>query len=137
MPLFNAATNVAEVAERRRAERFETQCNALIRLSQNLTFPCRVRNLSMDAAQVACDPRYALLVHPPESNRLRLLELSMALNVNGSVRGVTAQGIALYRVEPSLNSGVNDEMLLGVRFSALDAGAKQLLAAYLGSLIFA
>jgi PilZ domain len=136
MSFARAATYVAD-AERRQSERFITHCSALIRLSSTLTFPCRVRNLSMEAAQVACAPRFALLAQPPTATRLRLIELSIALNVAGTVRGVTTQAVPLYCIEPENNDAASHEMLLGVKFLSLDAGAKQSLADYLGALIFA
>jgi len=92
-------------------------------------------NLSMDAAQIACDSRYALLAYPPSAARVRLLELSIALNADGKVRGVTVRGVPLYRTEDTPHAA--NEMLIGIQFLGADADAKQLLATYFGSLIFA
>ncbi len=138
MTLANVAARAAPplVVERRRAERFVTRCNALIRLRSTLTFPCRVLNLTMDAAQVSCDARYALLVHPRDlSGHVRALDLSIALAVDGNVRGLTGRGVVLYRTDLAVACDTDSEMRLGIRFINLDPGARQLLATYLSSLL--
>ena len=126
---------VADLAfdERRRWPRLDASCNALIRLSASLTFPCQIQNLSMRAAQVACDARYALLVHPRGGlvgpAEARAFDVSIAFPVNGAVRGFAARGRAVY-CEGIANSS---RMLLGLEFVNLELGARQLLANYLGN----
>ena len=62
--------------ERRNLERIPFVCNALLRLAEYLTFRARLRNISADAVQVICDPRYSLLIRPggvespPSADRL-------------------------------------------------------------------
>lgn len=115
--------------ERRRQRRVETACNALIRLSAALTFRCVVRNLSMNAAQVQCEPRYALLV-----NRQRPFELSIAFPVDGAVRGFTARCRAKYCEPRQEGSAVSSmAMVLGLEFLDLEPATRQLLAGYLGA----
>ena len=45
-------------------KRIPIESNALVRLAEYLTFRARLRNISADAAQIICDSRYALLIHP-------------------------------------------------------------------------
>ena len=119
-------------ADRRAHPRLSTTRNALIRLSSALTFRCTVRNISIAATQVACDPRYALLIHPrggPIAPAMaRTLELSIALPIHGTVRGFTSRCRILY-CEPS----ASDSMLLGLQFVELDWNSKPLLASFLGA----
>ena len=118
--------------ERRRWPRLEMSCNGLVRLSDTLTFRCHLRNLSMSAAQIVCDARYALLVHPRGgpvgTTGARDFDLSLAFSINGTVRGFTARGRAVY-CEALENS---PQMLLGLEFVDLEVGARQLLANYIG-----
>ncbi len=124
--------------ERRRSLRQETTCNALIRLSAALTFRCQIRNLSLEAAQVRCEPRYALLVHPRTGpvNPLasRPLELSIAFPLAGTVRGFSARCRTRYCVPLPAEIGAEAGMVLGLEFIDLEQGPQQLLANFLGSL---
>jgi PilZ domain len=122
------------VHERRRQPRLVAECNALIRLSTALTFRCQVRNISMDAVQVSCDARYALLVHPRggqlDPQDQRLLELSVAVPLGGSVRGFTTRCRTRYCERAADMSS----MMLGLEFFDLDSSAAQLLASFIGTL---
>ncbi len=122
-----------EVAERRRITRLPAECNALIRLSASLTFRCQVRNISTESVQVCCETRYALLIHPRseplDPNAIRLLDLSIALPINGTVQGFSTRCRALY-CEPYDSS----LMLLGLKFIKLDPSAVHLLANFIGTL---
>jgi len=115
--------------ERRRQPRVDTTCNALMRLSAALTFRCKVRNLSMNAAQVLCEPRYALLV-----NRNRPVELSIAFPVDGAVKGFTAKCRAKY-CEPHVGAqpAATADMVMGLEFLDLEQATRQLLAGFLGA----
>lgn len=128
--------------DRRRHCRFETACNALIRLSAALTFRCEVRNLSIEAAQVLCDARYALLMHPrtgtgnPRYNRP--IELSIAFPVDGIVRGFATHCHTKY-CEPTQGRRVaagttGAGMIMGLEFIDVGQGPRQLLTNFLGSL---
>jgi len=116
--------------ERRAQRRLEAACNALVRLSDTLTFRCLLRNISMDAAQIVCDARYALLVQSGAAGdgvaRPRNMEISIALPLDGTVRGFTAFCAARY-CEPF----VGDHMILGVQFIDLDLPARGLLRDFL------
>jgi hypothetical protein len=124
--------NASVAPERRRWPRFDMSCNGLIRLSDTLTFRCQLRNLSMSAAQVLCDARYALLVHPRGgpvgAAGARDFDLSLAFAISGIVRSFMTRGRAIY-CEAIGNSS---QRLLGLEFVALEVGARQLLANYLG-----
>ena len=116
--------------DRRALPRVAVACNALVRLSDTLTFRSEVRNLSREAAQIACDARYALLVQPAGAagrfTRHRRLELSIALPMTGSVSGFTAYCVAKYCV---LFEG--DRMLLGLKFVDLDRASRSLLGDFI------
>jgi len=120
-------------AERRALPRIEVSCNALIRLSDTLTFRCLLRNVSREAAQVVCDARYALLVQPAgaagQLTRRRRLETSIALPVAGTVRGFTTFCVAKYCVAVE-----GDHMILGLKFVDLDRASSALLGHFLASL---
>jgi hypothetical protein len=126
--------SIAEANERRRSLRFESSAIGLIRLTANLTFRCQLRNISMLSAQVMCDPRYALLIHPQggavNATTAREFDLSVAFPIDGSVRSFAARARAVYCTE-MVNS---PQMLLGLEFVTLDVGARQLLANYIGNL---
>ena len=119
--------------ERRALRRYTVSCNALIRLSDTLTFRCLLRNVSREAAQVVCDARYALLVQPAgAAGRLaghRRLEISIALPVAGTVRGFTAFCVAKYRAALE-----GDHMILGLKFVDLDRASSDLIRDYIASL---
>jgi len=120
----------APEVERRAQRRLEAACNALIRLSDTLTFRCLLRNISLDAAQIVCDARYALLVQSGtdhgSGSRPRHVEISIALPIDGTVRGFTAFCIARY-CEPF----EGDHMVLGLQFIDLDLPARGLLRDFL------
>ncbi len=124
-------------SDRRRHPRIDIACNALIRLSAALTFRCQVRNLSSEAAQVLCEPRYALLVHPrsgpvnPECSRA--LELSIALPIDGTVWGYTTRCRTKY-CESTLGGSAAAGMVMGLEFIDIEQGTRQLLVNFLGSL---
>ena len=123
--------------DRRRHPRTDIACNALIRLSAALTFRCQVQNLSIEAAQVLGDPRYALLIHPrsgpvnPECSRA--LELSIAFPIDGTVRGSTTRCRTKY-CESTLGGSAAADMVMGLEFIDIEQGTRQLLANFLGSL---
>ena len=50
--------------DRRGFTRVELRRQVLLRLSAELTFRGFLQNISQDAVQVLCEPRYALLIHP-------------------------------------------------------------------------
>lgn len=132
MSIPNPEHRAADAAERRWVLRTPAECNALLRLSENLTFRCTLRNISQDAVQVVCDTRYALLIHPrgaeakPDANRL--VDISIALPDEGEVRGLKARCRVKYCVP--LHS---DTMALGLQFVGLDAASVHLLDDYIGS----
>ena len=107
--------------DRRADVRVPTDCTALVRLSEALTFPCRVLDISLGGAQVRCDSRYALLMEP-RGPRTREPEISVALPGAGGARSLVAH-CALLRRAPS----AEHQMLLGLRFARLDRAAGQLL----------
>lgn len=69
--------------ERRGSIRIDLDCAALIRLDSTLTFPARLRDISLESAQVICDAKYALMVDPSGNgealNERRPLELAFGL----------------------------------------------------------
>ncbi|MGE3771618.1 MAG: PilZ domain-containing protein [Gammaproteobacteria bacterium] len=117
-------------AEHRAYPRLTVSCNALVRLSDTLTFRCLVRNLSREAAQIVCDARYALLVQPAGTTgrhaRHRRLEISIALPLAGSVSAFTAACVAKYCVPFE-----GDHMLLGLKFVDLDRASRAQLGEFL------
>ena len=125
-------------SDRRRHPRIDIACNALVRLSAALTFRCQVRNLSIEAAQVLCDPCYALLVHPrsgpvnPECSRA--LELSIALPIDGTVWGYTTRCRTKYCESTLGGSAAAAGMVMGLEFIDIEQGTRQLLVNFLGSL---
>ncbi|HMM76735.1 MAG TPA: PilZ domain-containing protein [Gammaproteobacteria bacterium] len=126
-PLVLTDTNSAE---RRAYPRIGASCNALLRLSDTLTFRCLVRNLSREAAQVVCDARYALLVQPAGTMgrraRHRGLEISIALPLAGSVSAFTAACVAKYCAPFE-----GDHMVLGLKFVDLDRASRAQLGEFL------
>jgi hypothetical protein len=119
----------ASGSERRARHRIPAECNALVRLSDALTFRCTLRNVSAEAAQVVCDARYALLLRSAEGLPQpgpQPLEISIALPLNGTVRGFTAFCVARYRAPLG-----DDRMLLGLQFRDLERSARALLDDFL------
>lgn len=115
----------APMPERRARYRLAASCNALVRLSDTLTFRCTLRNISAVAAQVVCDARYALLVesgadHPQQQSRP--LEISIALPIDGTVRGFTAFCVARYCAPFE-----GHRMVLGLQFVDIDRPARGVL----------
>jgi hypothetical protein len=100
-------------------ERIPFECNALLRLAEYLTFRARLRNISADAVQVICDPRYALLIHPggvespPSSDRL--IDISIALLDYAEADDFKASCRVKYCVEHDDN-----RMALGLQFVTID-----------------
>lgn len=88
----------------------------------------------MEGVQVSCDTRYALLVHPrsePLGPRdLRLLDLSIAFPVSGTVRGFTTR----CRTRYCESAGNGSAMVLGLQFVELDSSAVQLLENFFATL---
>lgn len=122
----------APPSERRDGPRFSVTSNALIRLSPTLTFRVQVRNLSLSAAQIVCEPRYALLVQlEPEAipGKNSLIEISIALPGPHTSRGFTTACRALYREQ--LNE---QQMILGLHFEPAARHSQQLLGEYLAAL---
>lgn len=121
--------------ERRRRPRIDTSCNALVRLSRTLTFRCRVLNLTLDSAQIQCDPRYALLIHPGagqvEPAAARAFEISIALPFAGATRGFATACRARY-CSPTLLPDAG--MVVGLEFESPEPASRQLLADYLDQL---
>ena len=123
----------SSIDERRRRMRHDVVCNALVRLTTALTFRCLLRNLSLDAAQIVCDARYALLVQPANTFagaiRQHKLEISIALPANGTVRGLTTFCRPKYceRLQ-------GDHMVLGLQFVDMEAGSRQLLDDFIAEL---
>ncbi|MBI4696092.1 MAG: PilZ domain-containing protein [Gammaproteobacteria bacterium] len=113
---------VPTMSERRLAPRYDLACSTLLRLTERLTFRCTLRNISLAAVQVECDPRYALLIHPmgadiaPSPNRL--LDVSIALPQPGLVRGFQARCRVKYCTQAR-----NRNMLLGLEFVEVDEAA--------------
>lgn len=118
--------------ERRDRQRFRVQCTALVRLSPTLTFRVQLRNLSLRAAQVVCEPCYALLVQiDPAAVRAKPqpLEISIALPGAGTTLGFTTACRALYREQLS-----EQQMLLGLSFEPSLRSSQQVLSEYLAAL---
>jgi hypothetical protein len=109
--------------ERRVTPRYEIACSTLLRLTERLTFRCTLRNISLGAVQVECDPRYALLIHPKGAGVLpspnRLVDVSIALPQPGLVRGFMARCRVKYCTQAP-----NRNMLLGLEFVEVDESAR-------------
>ena len=105
--------------EQRDLRRIPIECNALVRLAETLTFRARLRNISADAAQVICDPRYALLIHPggadaaPDENRL--IDIAVALPEFEDVGEFKARCRVKYCVQYD-----EERMALGLQFVTMD-----------------
>ena len=80
-------------------------------------------NLSNEAVQVACETRYALLIHPdgvaPAATNGRLLDISIAIPVDGGNAEVKARCRVKYCVKPAA-APERDEMILGLQFVRMD-----------------
>ncbi len=120
--------------ERRDLQRVPLECNALVRLAEYLTFRARLRNISADAVQVVCDPRYALLIHPggvespPDSDRL--IDISVALPEYGDAGDFKER----CRVKYCVNYSTDDErMVLGLQFVSMDFRSVQHLDRFMES----
>jgi hypothetical protein len=112
--------------ERRSLARIPVECNALLRLAEYLTFRARLMNISLDAAQVLCDARYALLIHPGGSDAppdpQRLIDVSIAMPGATEVLDFKARCRVKY-------CAPHDEqhMVLGLQFVAMDIHSIQRL----------
>ena len=119
-------------AERRDLKRIPFECSALLRLAEYLTFRARLRNISADAAQVICDPRYALLIHPggtdaaPDDNRL--IDISIALPEFENAGDFKARCRVKYCVDHE-----DAQMLLGLQFGTMDFQSVQHLDRFIES----
>ena len=115
--------------ERRSKTRVALDCRALVRLHNNITFPAQLRDISVAAAQIVCDARYALLIDPSgdgESLRESLpLELAVALPGDELNEFKTRCRVKYCTVAP--NSSSRRQMLLGVKFLGIDFGLMQKL----------
>ncbi|MDP6183606.1 MAG: PilZ domain-containing protein [Gammaproteobacteria bacterium] len=122
--------------ERRDLQRVPIECNALLRLAEYLTFRVRLRNISADAVQVICDPRYALLIHsggadsPPDESRL--IDISIALPEDKGAGDFQARCRVKYCVEYDA-----DRMLLGLQFVSIGFRSVQQLDRFIESRVFA
>lgn len=118
--------------ERRDLKRIPLECNALLRLAASLTFRARLRNISADAVQVICDPRYALLIHPAGVDSLpdesRLIEISVALPDFDEVGDFKASCRVKYCVAHD-----DQRMLLGLQFVSMDFRSVQQLDRFVES----
>lgn len=105
--------------ERRDLQRIPLECNALLRLAEYLTFRARLRNISADAVQVLCDPRYALLIHPggvdASPDESRLIDISVALPEHHDAGDFKASCRVKYCVEYD-----DQRMVLGLQFVSMD-----------------
>ena len=128
--LPDTGTIAAHDAERRDLNRIPIECNALVRLAEYLTFRARLRNISADAAQVICDPRYALLIHPggtdsaPDKNRL--IDIAVALPEFENVGEFKAQCRIIYCVNFD-----EERMALGLQFVTMDSHSIQHLERFI------
>lgn len=118
--------------ERRDLRRIPIECNALLRLAEYLTFRARLRNISADAVQVICEPRYALLIHPgvmavsPDDSRL--IDISIALPEYEDVGDFKAHCRVKYCVEYDA-----ERMALGLQFVTMDLDSVRHLDRFIGS----
>jgi c-di-GMP-binding flagellar brake protein YcgR len=109
----------SEERDRRDLRRIPFECNALLRLEESITFRARLRNISADAIQVICEPRYALLIHPggtsskPASDRL--VDISVALFEYADAEDFKASCRAKYCVTHDAK-----RMALGLQFVKMD-----------------
>ena len=115
--------------ERRLKTRVAINCRALIRLHNAVTFPAQLRDISVSAAQIVCDARYALLIDPSgngASLRESLpLELAVALPGDEHNEFKTRCRVKYCTEAPHSNS--RRQMLLGVKFLGIDFGLMQKL----------
>jgi PilZ domain len=122
----------ADDIERRDLRRVSVDCNALLRLAEYLTFRARLCNISTDAVQVICEPRYALLIHPagvgvaPAEDRL--IDISVALPEYGEVGEFKARCRVKYCVEYD-----ESRLALGLQFVTMDFHSVQHLDRFMES----
>jgi hypothetical protein len=118
--------------ERRDLKRIPFESNALVRLAEYLTFRARLRNISADAVQVLCDPRYALLIHPGGTDEVpdasRLIDISVSLPENDT----TTEFKACCRVKYCVPAA-DDQMVLGMQFVSMDFHSVQQLDRFMES----
>ncbi len=126
-----SANNHVENENRRSQPRLTADCTALMRLSEALTFRCRVRDLSLGGAQAVCAARYALLIEPRLARgfrRMREPEISIALPWAGGARSLASRCALMYRLRDD-----EDRMRLGLRFLDLDDQAHLLLRHFMAA----
>jgi c-di-GMP-binding flagellar brake protein YcgR len=120
--------------DRRDLQRVPIECNALVRLAEYLTFRAQLRNISADAVQVICDPRYALLIQPGGSestpNGDRLIDISVALPEYDDSGDFKAQCRVKYCVE---DAEEKERMILGLQFVTMDFRSVQHLDRFMES----
>jgi len=118
--------------ERRDLRRIPLECNALLRLAEYLTFRARLRNISADAVQVICDPRYALLIHPGGTDSIpdesRLIDISVALPEFEEAGDFKARCRVKYCADYD-----DDRMVLGLQFVTMDFTSVQHLDRFMES----
>ena len=120
--------------ERRDLERVPIECNALLRLAEYLTFRAQLRNISADAVQVVCDPRYALLIQPggedatPDDSRM--IDISVALPEYDEAGDFKARCRVKYCVDDAED---DDRMVLGLQFVTMDFRSVQHLDRFMES----
>jgi hypothetical protein len=119
-----------EEFDRRGFPRVELKRRALLRLSADLTFRGTLQNISNDAAQVLCELRYALLIHPagddstPDSERA--VDISVALPGEDGLDDFKARCRLVYCVRYD-----DRYMALGLQFVETDARSVQRLDRFL------
>ena len=105
--------------DRRDLCRIPFECSALLRLAESLTFRARLRNISADAVQVICEPRYALLIHPGGTSKTptpeRLIDISVALFEYADSEDFKARCRVKYCVEHDA-----ERIALGLQFVKMD-----------------
>lgn len=122
----------ANISERRDLERVPLSCNALIRLAEYLTFRAQLVNISADAVQIVCDPRYALLIHPGGADgpidENRFIDISIALPHDERVEDFKASCTVKYCADAQAG-----QMILGLQFVTMDFRSVQHLDRFMES----
>ncbi|MFT4563885.1 MAG: c-di-GMP-binding flagellar brake protein YcgR [Gammaproteobacteria bacterium] len=115
----SAGDERSDEPDRRDLRRIPFECNTLLRLEESLTFRARLRNISADAVQIICEPRYALLIHPggtsvrPAADRL--IDISVALFEYTDAEDFKATCRVKYCVDHDA-----ERMALGLQFVKMD-----------------
>ena len=125
--------------DRRSTARVVLNCRALIRLHNGITFSAQLRDISLTAAQILCDARYALLIDPSgtgDSLRESLpLEFAVALPGEEANEFKTRCRVKYCSVVPQ--NQTRRQMLLGLKFLGIDFGLMQKLEPILDICTFA